>query len=796
MTPRFVKLACLVFLGSALLSIAARAAAPASPVHARFHVDPDSGDDTAVGTAPRRAFRTLERARDAARAVPGPWSGDVEIILHGERHSLTRPLELRTEDSGRDGHSLRFVAAPGSRPVLDGGRRITGWALYDSTRGIWRAPAPADLSTRQLFVNGRRALRARSIAGPADIVRTDSGYTLPATAALGAWKNSSDLEFVYRHIWTNPRVGVARIERRADQVLVTMRQPGFDNARNKGITSIDLPWYLENAYELIDQPGEWYHDRTGAISGTGPAIYYLPHDWENVARSDFVVPVLEQLIVIKGDSLAAPVHHVAFSGITFAHTTWLRPSGDYGLPDAQNNVMRENFDADRRRLSVGREFVADGAALRARHARAISIEDCRFLRLGGIGVSFGAGAQDVLILGNLFFDLSGTGIQLGDYLDWRVPESENFAAASDPRLHLARNRIENNYLERCGIEFRSSTAIAISFPRESVIAHNELAHLPYSGMHLGWGWGTFPATATGGNLIEHNFVRNVMVELADGGSIYTLGASDPQLPPTVLRRNDSLLTRWGQGFYFDEGSSRYRADANRFERIGDANIKINGKENHDIVVTGLYSEKERNIVTKSLDWSRNALRIDAPLPLDSGPGRPVADDLRAQAGLSTAYRHLRPSRLDAVLYELEEGTPQGPAMITTGMDLRPVVTGYSDMAYVDMIASAAGGGIEFPALRSRSGSYEIRLRYAAEKETSGLAWRINGKTVALPPLPATGDRSTWTVIRVVVHLRAGENLLSLFAAQPSPGFFQADRVELVPLRVSPARSVSPWHRTR
>lgn len=770
----------LLFLSLAGLALMTTPAARAA-TQTRFHVDPAKGNDEATGASPDKAFRSLERARDAARAINQKSSGDVEIILHGNRYAMAKPLELTTADSGRDGHRLRFVAAPGATPTLDGGLEITGWKPDTKHPGLWTAPVTDDLSSRQLFVNGRRAVRARSIGSIDGLELVESGYTLPAGAAIADWKNPSDIELVYRAIWTSPRVTVADIERKDDKVMITMRQPGFINARNKGITSIGQPWYFENAFELLDEPGEWYLDRTGAIGGQ-PAIYYRPYDWEDMATAETVVPVLEDLIVLRGDSLDKPVGNIDFSGLGFAHTTWLRPGTDAGLSDAQNNVIRDNFNKEKQKFETTRESVPEGAAIRGKYARDISIERCRFSELGGLGIFLGTGAQGIRIIGNSFYDIAGTGIQLGDYLDWRFPESEDYVRPADgPRL-ITRNRIENNYLERCGVEFRSATGIAISIPRESVIAHNEVVNMPYSGMHFGWGWIVLDTTAMGDNQIHHNFVRNTMVELVDGGAIYFLGPTDPKLPPTVLHDNYSLQVRWGQGFYFDEGSSRYTADNNRFERIGDANIKINGKSSTDIKVTGLYAEKSRNIVSKEIDLAEHRLSIEDHRPFGTEPHITTARQIRENAGLEKEFESIRPVRTAVVINELEEGRVHGRATVTTGMDVKPFVSGYSGMAYVDGIVAEPGSGISFPLHLDKAGDFELRLRYAAEKETPGLQWEINGKAVALPTLPATGSRNIWNVATLRAPITAGANEIMLKATENGPGFFLADRVDVVPVR--------------
>ncbi|MEO0055109.1 MAG: hypothetical protein RLZZ50_1056, partial [Verrucomicrobiota bacterium] len=526
---RLLALAPIVILGACAnpnhVSSAAPGNGPGSQI--RFFVDPSRGDDKAAGTSVTDAFKTLARARDAARKVERPLRGDIEIILREGEHRLESPLALDSRDGGGNGFRVRYQAATNEIPLISGGRRVEGWVLHDRARNIYRASLAAPLDTRQLFVNGRRAVRARSIGGVEEIKRVAEGYTLPASAPLASWKNPADIEFVYRHIWTNPRAGVSSVEKRGDTVLVKMDEPGFGNGRNKGMTSIDLPWYVENAYELLDEPGEWYLDRSGAVGARPGTLYYKPYDWENLRRANIVVPVLEQLITVDGAGIDAPVRDISFHGLTFIHTTWLRPSSPLGLPDAQNNVMRENFTKFGK-VRADQESIIDGAALRLRYATGIQITGSRFLNLGGTGVSFStAGAQDNLIEGNAFFNISSNAIQIGDYVGWETPGSENSAFPADPKFHVSRNRILNNYINRAAVEYRSATPIAISFPRDSVVAHNEVYNSPYSGLHFGWSWDRIPKTAMGNNLSEWNRVQNCMVEMADGGSIYTLGPSDP-----------------------------------------------------------------------------------------------------------------------------------------------------------------------------------------------------------------------------------------------------------------------------
>ena len=748
----------------------------------RFHVDPAGGSDSAAGRSPGTAFKSLERARDAVRALPRPLTSDVEVVLADGDYPLARPFALTAADSGDNGRFIRYTAAPGATPRLDGGLRVTGWSPHDTSRGIYSATLPRPVDSRQLFVNGRRAVRARSVGGLDELKREPFGYTLPAASVLASWKNPADLEFVYRHIWTNPRAGVAAIERRPDAVHVTMDQPGFDNGRHKGITSIDRPWYLENAYELLDEAGEWYLDRTGAVGGQPHTVYYKPHDWEDLRTAIVVLPVLEHLVTVEGGGIAAPARNIAFHGLTFQHTTWLRPSSPFGLPDAQNNVMRENF-ARFGKATGDQESIIDGAALRLRYATDIQITRSRFTGLGGMGVCFAtAGAQNNLIEGNTFADIAATGLQIGDYAGWESPDHENAAFPLDPHRHAAANQIRNNYFNRCGVEYRSATAIGLAFPRDTTIAYNEIYNVPYIGLHLGWGWIRIPKSAMGGNLIESNLIQNTMVELADGACIYTLGPSDPDHAVSVVRGNYVRQTRWGHGLYFDERSSRYEVADNLVLATGDANVKFNGIDNREIRVTGLFSEKTRNIISEKLDVDKLSLSIAPVSPIDAPEHAAAVARIKADAGLQPAFVAARDLPLDAVIHEFEEGAVANGAYATNGMGDKPVAFGYSGMGFLANFARRPGAGATLTARVSRAGEYQIRFRYSApEKDVPGLLVSANGTESALPVFPSTRAHNSWALVTHPVRLKAGVNTLAFTASRALEGAFFADRIELVPM---------------
>ena len=187
-----------------------------------LYVSPE-GNDAGPGTEDN-PFKTLDRARDAVSALNDDMRKDIVVNLLGGTYVLDHTFELDNTDSGTNGHDVIYRAAPGADPVISGGQAVTGWSLHDAEQNIYRADAAA-LETRQLYVNGDRAIRARSQMNPPGFAKTATGYST-SDLAMETWKNPSDVEVASRVLWKEFRCPVAAIEGGS----ITMQQPCWDNA--------------------------------------------------------------------------------------------------------------------------------------------------------------------------------------------------------------------------------------------------------------------------------------------------------------------------------------------------------------------------------------------------------------------------------------------------------------------------------------------------------------------------------------------------------------------------------------
>ena len=465
---------------------------------------------------------------------------DFIVYLRGGTYELDRPLAFTDLDSGTGGHRIAFRAFLGEAPVISGGVKITNWSEVAGTK-IWQAKAPVGLRTRQLYVNGVRANRASAKAGSLGAFLVNpTGYTT-TNISLQQWKNPVDIEFVFASDegggtpWTESRCGVAAISGDATKTVVTMKQPAHTNTIHRGNVTVQKPTVIENAFELLDEPGEWY------LNSATDTVYYLPRAGEDLRHAEVIAPRLEMLLHGKGTP-SHPIQNLLFQGITFSYATWLGPSGSNGFAELQANYIVTQQPATNAMAPANVYFKA---------AHNVFFENCTFSHLGAQGLAFDHGSQNNSIIGNIFTDISGTALRVGD-----VDEPHAFPNAQDRG-----NKICNNYIHDNCVEYHGGTGLFAGYVADTEISHNEICNQPYTGISVGWGWGA--ESYMENNRITSNRIANVMLFLRDGGAIYTLS---PQ-SNSVLTGNYIVNCKWN-GLYHDEGTCYYTDRSNVVDTVG------------------------------------------------------------------------------------------------------------------------------------------------------------------------------------------------------------------------------------
>jgi len=508
----------------------------------KIYVSPSGTGTSCTSDAPC----SITQGQTAVRGAAAAMTSDLMVELADGVYRLTAPLVFTAADSGTNGHTITWQAAAGAHPVLSGGKAVTGWAVSDSTKNIWKASAPAGFVTRQLYVDGKLATRARSASiSRSSMTFTSDGWTFTSSSLsyLNNLAIPARAELNIIGSWTNRYSPIQSVKSNA----VTMAQPAWDQ-NTWGYDTVQSPYrqgpiYAENDLTLLDQPGEWYQDATAG------ALYYIPTAGQDLTKVDVELPQLEYLLSVGaacpggvpsgggacvsppsanptqavgyaapsgGDPYAQPAHDIVFSGLTFSHTSWLQPNKD-GFADQQTGGYlvgpRSNypgggqtpmFEAARPR------WLQMPAAVQVSAAKNISFVRDRFVALGQVGLGIGndasahatgvgLGANGVNVTGCVFSQLAGGGIVIGGIQAWaHHPCGDKVCGATDAGANLINQNmtIKDNLVHDVGIDYRDFAAIMFTYAANVVVSHNEIYNVPYSGLNSGLGWG---ANDAGGN---------------------------------------------------------------------------------------------------------------------------------------------------------------------------------------------------------------------------------------------------------------------------------------------------------
>ncbi|WP_079063494.1 right-handed parallel beta-helix repeat-containing protein [Streptacidiphilus griseoplanus] len=564
---------------SVLALLAAPQAAAGEPAPKTYHVAPQGEGQACNVTNPCSPTTARDKVR---QALAEGMDRDIEVRLADGTYPLDAPLTLGAADSGRDGHTVTWTAEPGAHPVLSGGRTITGWR--PAADGRWSAAVPDGAAPRQLFVDGVRAVRARS--GPCPVAVCDAtatGMTGAVASGAASWARPTAAEAVIRVRWRNYHCRIAGVS--GD--LITFVQPCWINSAS-GTARTGPAWdstavdssrytgvsYFENAVELLDTPGEFAWDPDART------VTYLPRPGEDMTRAVAVTPSTEHLVVLDG------AHDLRLSGLTFSYAAYTQPDTDEGYAGTQAGLTLTGPTGPVDH--AGRYYTKPAAAVTVRGGRNVVIEGSAFSRLGGAGVVLEHGTRDSSVIRSTFTDLSSGAVYVGD-------------TEPDPPAELTglRNTVAYNTIDHTGVEYSDSVGIWAGYEAELTIDHNSLDHLPYSGISVGWGWNQPEArnSVLRDNRITDNRVTDAMLVAYgqhDGGAIYTQGAQ----PGTVISGNYlnrsayGNTERDGNGIYLDEQSSHILVQGNVLTRVGYKWVSNWADYGIDNLVTGNWTDTD------------------------------------------------------------------------------------------------------------------------------------------------------------------------------------------------------------
>ena len=614
---------------------------------ATFYVSP-SGSDAADGSK-EAPFKTITQAQKAVRAINGTMTGDIEVILREGTYVLPSTIGFDERDGGKDGHYVRYKAAEGETPMITGGMAITGWTIHDESKNIWKAEG-VDARFRQIYVNNKKGIRARfpNLESNGDhnffrlnkVDTTNSAFLLNNSDIGEAnWKNLDKVEIHLMIAWAESILRASKITNLGNVSRFEAQDPERSKLfRRKypmlgtAFSSNDKQqaYYLENAYEFIDQPGEWYLDESTNT------LYYKAREGENMATAHVAVPRINTLFSVLGKSSKSKVGYMSFEGLTFAHTNFLRPSEE-GFLDLQAGMFNIEVIADGGRLGSNKFLLwRPDAGFRVENAHHMLVKNCTFTQMAATGLDFVSGTNDDVIEGNVFYELGAAGIMLGKFSQDSTTEIHIPYNPSDKDEISTRDTIRNNLITNVTNEHQGAVGIGAGYPRYAVIEHNEVSYTNYSGISVGFGW-TKSETAMTNNHINWNNIHHVARLLCDSGPIYTLSNQGTGGEIQHNYMHDISQSKWSDYWilpiYLDEGSSGFTVKENVYKnapsgigqnQAGSNNLQqANNYYSDDVVnnagpVTGFKNLADRINSIPLADFSNTvtqaAFKVVATLP--------------------------------------------------------------------------------------------------------------------------------------------------------------------------------------
>ena len=569
----------------------------------------------------------LRQAREWRRTEDNRIQGGITIYMEGGTYAFHEPVFIRPEDSGTKESPTIIRSVDDEKVILSGGISINGWKKQGK---VWVADVPAfngrPLDFRQLWVNGKKAVRARDVEDFEKMNRICSVdekneiLYVPAVSIRRLIDNKGNLkakyaEMVLHQMWCVANLRIRSVEVQGDSAAIRFHQPEsriqFEHPWPRPMVTTDghnSAFYLTNARELQDVPGEWYHDIDAR------KVYYYPREGEKMQEAEVIVPAVETLVQVEG-TLDRPVCHIRFEKITFSYTTWMRPSEKGHVPLQAGMYLTDGYriDPKMQRNYLNHPLDNQGwlgrpaAAVRVVAARQIDFERCRFEHLGSTGLDYEEAVQGGVVCGCLFRDIAGNGLLVGSF----SPAAHETHLPYDPadrREVCTQQHINNCYFTEIGNEDWGCLAIAAGYVGDVNIEHNEISEVPYSGISLGWGW-TQTVNCMRNNRVHANLIHHYAKHMYDVAGIYTLGSQ----PKSYVTEN-CVHSIYKPGYVHDPNHWFY-----------------------------LYTDEGSSFITVRDNWTEGEKYLqnaNGPGNVWENNGPKVDNDVRECAGLEAGYKDL------------------------------------------------------------------------------------------------------------------------------------------------------------
>ena len=577
-----------------------------------FYVDPVNGNDANIGSL-ANPFATIIRARDTLRNMVLTMGSNINVYLRKGNYVLDSTLNFTNSDGGYNGYNVVYQAYNNEKPVVTGGTQITGWTKVGGQNYyVANVPTSAGFANnyRYIWVNGRRARQAKG-----DFITVfPKPYTLPGSPYIGAgdgyivktadiknYSNIADMRIFQQGVFKHIEMPVAGFNPINDsESIILMGQSLFSNWTARYLYHPQKQIQVWNAFEELDEPGEFYLNRT-----TGQ-VYYYPQPGENMSTASVVAPTVDTLVFVAGQN-NANVQNLQFQGIAFEYGNW-------------NGYLTKTIGFSQADLYSDYSSIEGQMILK--YANNISIKNCRFEHLSSAGIYLPSNDSNIVIEGNVFRDLTAAAVIVGQN------------AGDSFNANICTNiTVDNNVIRAIGADFYQASGIYANVTKNLSILHNDVADVVYFGINQRYNPDSLHNISNPLYSGNTNILYNKVTDFGTGGKygfgmgdivsgVYMYGVQSSNVKYNYVSaggKNDLLETM----IYQDGGNGLNNTWKSNVAECGNSNSSSFGQtvsSNYPSswLATNVFDSNYANVttysgmhatVTNSPPWSGNALNI-------------------------------------------------------------------------------------------------------------------------------------------------------------------------------------------